>query len=84
MATKKRKSDAHAIDEVGRLVIPKRFRDNLGLTDGSKVEIKQEGQKIIIQKYTPGCIFCDSSEENLVFNGKRICRRCLDEIRQMS
>jgi len=83
MATKKRKNDPRSVDGAGRLVIPVEMRSRLGLTEGSEVDFQLDGQKIIIRKYTTGCIFCDSSEECLVFNGKRICRKCVEEIRQM-
>jgi transcriptional pleiotropic regulator of transition state genes len=83
MATKKRRNEPRSVDGVGRLVIPVDMRTRLGLTEGSEVDFQLDGQRIIIQKYNPGCIFCDSTEECFVYSGKRICRHCLDEIRQM-
>lgn len=83
MATKKRKNDPRSVDGVGRLVIPVEMRSRLGLTEGSEVDFQLDGQRIIIQKYNPGCIFCDKNEEYVVYSGKRVCRRCLEELCQM-
>lgn len=83
MATKKRKNDPRSVDGVGRLVIPVEMRSRLGLTEGSEVEFQLDGQRIIIQKYNPGCIFCDRMGDYIVYSGKRVCKYCLDELQQM-
>ena len=83
MPTKKRKNDPRSVDSVGRLVIPAEMRTRLGLTEGTEVDFKLEGPKIIIQKYNAGCVFCDSTDDCVLFGDKKICRRCLEEIRHM-
>lgn len=40
------------IDSVGRIVLPKRLREALGLTPGTKVDISAYGSGVQI---TPGC-----------------------------
>ena len=40
------------IDELGRIVIPKEIRKNLGLREGEGLEIYVEDNKIIIKKYS--------------------------------
>lgn len=37
------------LDRFGRVVIPKRLREELGLNPGSVLQIKQDDQKIIIE-----------------------------------
>ncbi len=39
------------IDELGRIVIPKEIRRNLGIRDGENVEIFTEAETIILKKY---------------------------------
>ncbi len=39
------------IDELGRIVIPKEIRRNLGIRDGENVEIFTENNNIILKKY---------------------------------
>ncbi len=39
------------IDELGRIVIPKEIRRNLGIRDGENVEIFTENDSIILKKY---------------------------------
>ncbi len=38
------------IDSKGRIVIPKEFREKLGYRKGEKIIIKQENNKIILEK----------------------------------
>ena len=40
------------IDELGRIVIPKEIRRNLGIRDGENIEIFLENDNIILKKYS--------------------------------
>ncbi len=40
------------IDELGRIVVPKEMRYNLGIRDGEPLEIYIENNKIVIEKYS--------------------------------
>lgn len=72
-----------SVDELGRIVLPKKMRENLDIDIRDKVEIFVEGDRIILQKYVPACIFCDSTEDIVVFNGKRLCTGCLESLKRM-
>ncbi len=41
------------IDKAGRIVVPKRFRDALHLTPGTRVRIEQEGEKLVLEQDAP-------------------------------
>ena len=69
------------VDELGRIVVPKEMRKKMGIANSDPVEIYVEGDKIILTKYTPSCHFCASEENVTEFKGKKICRACLDEIK---
>lgn len=64
------------LDDLGRVVIPKELRRTLGIKEGDPVEFYVDGDKVIVKKYTPGCLICDSVEDLHDFYGKRICMEC--------
>lgn len=69
------------IDTLGRVVIPKDWRDEIGLEEGTEIEITKVGDKIIIEKYEVGCTICGkSSDLFLKIKDKKICSKCLNEI----
>ena len=72
------------IDEVGRIVIPKSIRKKQGLIDGTPLDISLEGDKIIMQKSQSSCLFCNESAELTKFKGRRICKKCLAELKDIS
>jgi len=69
------------IDPVGRIVLPKELRRMFDLEDNEDaVEIFVDSDKIILKKYEPSCIFCDTADDVIEFSGKKICRECLAKI----
>lgn len=79
----KSKGILKSVDELGRIVLPKTMRENLGIDIRDKVELFVEGDRIILQKYVPACIFCDATENIVLFNGKRLCAECLEGLKQL-
>lgn len=69
------------IDELGRIVVPKEFRKKLGIAAKDPVEISCEGERIILNKYSPVCHFCGSTENISQFKEKNICANCIKEIK---
>lgn len=69
------------VDELGRIVLPISIRQNLDINEKEALEIHTEGDRIILQKYVPACIFCGHAEDVVYYNGKRICRECLQNIK---
>ncbi len=67
------------IDDLGRMVIPKELRNTMGIKRKDPMEIFVEGDKIILKKYEPGCIFCGNVENVVDYKGKEICETCIDE-----
>lgn len=64
------------MDDLGRVVIPKEMRRMLGIKEGDPVEFYVNGDQVIVKKYSPGCMLCDSLDQLQDFNGKRICLEC--------
>lgn len=69
------------VDELGRIVIPKEMRKKMDIANSDPVEIYVENDKIILTKYNPNCSFCASEADVIEFKGKKICKACLDELR---
>jgi len=68
------------IDELGRIVIPKEMRRNLGILDNDPLEIFVEGDSILLRKKQDKCIFCSSDTELSEYKEKYVCKACLKEL----
>lgn len=68
------------VDELGRVVIPIELRRSLGIDIKDGLEIFVDGEKIILRKYEPACIFCQSAENIINYEGKMICDSCAKAI----
>ncbi|MBQ0037400.1 MAG: AbrB/MazE/SpoVT family DNA-binding domain-containing protein [Clostridiales bacterium] len=69
------------VDELGRIVLPIELRRTLDIAERDALEIYVEGASIVLKKYRPSCVFCDSSREVILFKGKNICPKCLKELK---
>lgn len=69
------------VDELGRIVLPIELRRTLDISEKDTLEIYVEGSAIVLRKYRPSCIFCDSTLDVFQFKGKNLCPRCLKELR---
>ena len=70
------------VDELGRIVLPIELRRTLDIAERDSLEIYMDGPSIILKKYQPACIFCDSAKDITLFKGKNICGSCLRELGQ--
>lgn len=70
------------VDELGRIVIPIELRRTMDIEEKDSLEIFVDGDKIILKKYEPACIFCSDAEDVYYFQGKNICKACLNELTQ--
>lgn len=68
------------VDELGRIVIPIELRRTMGIDIKDPLEIFVDGEKIILRKYEPTCIFSGSSENLINFKGKMVSKDVLDEL----
>ncbi|MBO5051970.1 MAG: AbrB/MazE/SpoVT family DNA-binding domain-containing protein [Clostridia bacterium] len=70
------------IDELGRVVLPIEIRNTLGIESRDSLEIFVEGDKIVLGKYQPACLFCGNAQNVIYFHGKLICHDCLDQLKK--
>ncbi|BAK97719.1 AbrB family transcriptional regulator [Oscillibacter valericigenes Sjm18-20] len=71
------------VDELGRIVLPIEMRRTLDIAEKDALEIYVEGTSVILKKYKPSCIFCDSNKDIVQFKGKNICPKCLRELTEL-
>ncbi|NLW56089.1 MAG: AbrB/MazE/SpoVT family DNA-binding domain-containing protein [Firmicutes bacterium] len=72
------------VDELGRVVIPIELRRTLQIEERDALEIYVDGEKIILKKYEPACIFCGNAENVQIFKDKNICTDCLEAMKNVS
>jgi transcriptional pleiotropic regulator of transition state genes len=71
------------VDELGRIVLPKALREIMDIQEKDPLEIFTDNNRIILQKYHPACEFCNNADNVVYFGEKRICRECIDKIKEM-
>lgn len=71
------------VDGLGRFVIPKEIRKTLDIQEGSSLEIYTDGDRIVLKKYAPACIFCGEIDNVTAYKGKLVCNRCISELAEM-
>lgn len=70
------------IDKAGRIVISKDIRNHLNIKPGDTLHIEADDECITIKKAEAKCIFCNSLENLIEFQGKHICNCCLEKLRK--
>lgn len=68
------------VDELGRVVIPIELRRTLSIGEKDSLEIYVDGEKIILRKYEPACVFCGNAYAVEHFKGKNVCKGCLEQL----
>lgn len=70
------------VDELGRIVLPMELRKCMDINIKDPLEIYTEGEYILVKKYQPACIFCNEASDVVTFNGKNICKECLNKLNE--
>lgn len=65
------------VDELGRIVLPIELRRTLDIAERDSLEIYIDGASVVMKKYQPACIFCDSAKDIVTFHDKNICSKCI-------
>lgn len=71
------------IDELGRIVIPKELRNTLDMKEFDPIEIYVDGDKIIFEKYVPGCVITGEMDDLVEYNGKIISKKVIKELSKL-
>ncbi|MBR1731167.1 MAG: AbrB/MazE/SpoVT family DNA-binding domain-containing protein [Ruminococcus sp.] len=65
------------IDHLGRIIIPKDFREALNLREKDAILIEIEDGKLILSKAEQTCVFCESTKGLRSYMGKTVCENCV-------
>ena len=68
------------VDELGRIVLPIELRRTLNIEIKDPLEIYVDGESIMLKKYQPSCIFCDGMDDIQTFQGKNVCKHCIEKL----
>lgn len=71
------------IDELGRIVLPSELRKTMEMNVGESVEIFVDADKVILKKYNPSCLFCASTDDTVMYNGKLVCKDCIEKLNKI-
>ncbi len=72
------------VDELGRIVLPIELRRTFQIEIRDPLEIYVDGDRIMLKKYMPACLFCGNADQVTYFKGKIICESCKEEMAQMA
>lgn len=72
--------DIRQLDTLGRVVIPKKMRTALGISENDNLRISLEGNAIIIRRDQPLCAICRRDRDLIEIGGSYICSGCAKEI----
>lgn len=72
------------IDALGRVVIPKEVRMSLGFDIGTTVNLYVRDNALVISKPACSCAICGSEDESVEIKGKRLCLKCVEELKAKS
>ncbi len=65
------------IDKLGRVQIPKVFRDRLGLEDDEDIFMEVKDNALIISKAEESCVFCGQTDDLKSHKGFFVCADCI-------
>lgn len=68
------------VDHLGRVVIPVEFRRLLGIVEGDEVEVTMEGDRLLLSRVEPACVFCASITDLRRFRDRWVCAPCAAEV----
>lgn len=71
------------VDHLGRILLPKELRKVMQIETNDPFEIFVDDSAIILKKYEPSCMFCNSSDNVIQFKGKNICENCRKELESL-
>ena len=72
------------IDLLGRVVIPKDVRNELGLEAGVEVDVGISGASVTIQKANRVCLLCGEKMNIVSIPDMQICDHCISVVKQQN
>jgi transcriptional pleiotropic regulator of transition state genes len=63
------------------LVVPKEYRDTLGIDSKTPLEVIVVGQEIIIRRHSERCTFCGEQQDLTQVLNRPVCSTCIGTVR---
>lgn len=67
-------------DELGRIILPKEYREVLKIREEDEIEIVLEANEIIIKKPIFGCVFCHAAVTCIRIENLSVCGSCIEKL----
>ncbi len=71
------------VDQLGRIVLPKKLRKEFEFNEKNDIELLIDGDTIVLRKFMPSCVFCNTRDDVNVYKGRNICEKCMDELKDL-
>ena len=68
------------VDSLGRVVLPIELRRILDIDKDTSLEVYVDEDRIILKKYQPSCVFCDSMDNIMTYKGYNMCQNCMKKL----
>jgi transcriptional pleiotropic regulator of transition state genes len=65
----------------GEIKLPDMLLGLSNVSVGDTLELHLEDNKIIMKKYPPVCVFCESEKTIMSHKGRSICGSCVQELK---
>lgn len=70
------------VDSLGRVVLPKEIRQDMGVEPGQIFEmfVGDDGESIVLRRPEKSCFFCGNKETVKTVNSAILCEQCVKKI----
>lgn len=76
-----REHGTRAMDELGRIVLPRTVRETINAMAGDTFSVSLEGNRVVLSPNSARCKLCNTLEDPVVINGHTICKACMEQIK---
>ncbi|MCI8486154.1 MAG: AbrB/MazE/SpoVT family DNA-binding domain-containing protein [Clostridia bacterium] len=66
------------IDELGRIVLPKEWRDINNIREKDALELHIDGKSLTLKKHNNSCVFCGNKKSLQMHNNIHVCKKCIN------
>ncbi|HHV59924.1 MAG TPA: AbrB/MazE/SpoVT family DNA-binding domain-containing protein [Clostridiaceae bacterium] len=71
------------VDQLGRIVLPKKLRKEFEFNEKNDIELLIDGDTIVLRRFLPSCVFCNTRENVSEYKGRNICENCMEELKKL-
>ncbi len=68
------------IDELGRVVLPKEWRDINNIKEKDALEMHIDGKSLTLKKHENSCVFCGNKRNLQLHHNVHVCRKCINSL----